>query len=253
VRQRYRALLAYDGTDYQGFQVQSEARTVQGEVEAALKRVTQTFVRVTGAGRTDAGVHASGQVIAFDSGWRHTTAVLQRALNAVLPADVSLRELTVAPPGFQPRFDATGRTYHYRVLCQPVPDPLSRLYTYHVSQPLELQAMQQACQYLVGTHDFASFGKPPQGKNSVRTVTRAEWHRQGPYLVFVIGADAFLYRMVRTIVGLLLQVGRGERVPEKAREILAARDRAQVRVLAPAHGLCLVEVDYPASVLTIGH
>lgn len=245
--QRYRGILAYDGTDFLGFQIQATGRTVQGEVEAALEEVTQSPIRILGAGRTDAGVHASGQVIAFDAHWRHTTAELQRALNAVFPADISLRQLTPAHPTFQPRFDARERTYHYTILNQPVRDPLWRLYAYHVPQTLDVAAMDQASRYLVGTHDFSSFGKPPKGEtfSPVRTVTRAEWGQSGARLTFAISANAFLYRMVRAIVAVLVQVGLGERGPDEVRDILAARDRALVKSLAPPHGLCLVRVEYP--------
>ncbi|MFQ5610941.1 MAG: tRNA pseudouridine(38-40) synthase TruA [Anaerolineae bacterium] len=245
VERRYGAVLEYDGTDFSGFQIQAEGRTVQGELETALRRVTQVETRVIGAGRTDAGVHASGQVIAFTVPWRHTTQDLQRALNAVLPADVALRTLRPVPGAFHPRFDAIRRTYHYTVLNQPERSPLGRRYACHTPQPLDVEAMRQAGQCLIGRHDFASFGRPPQGNKTVRHVTQAEWVAEGPRLTFVISANAFLYRMVRAIVGTLLQVGKGERAPAEMLAILEARERSLAGPLAPACGLCLVEVGYP--------
>ena len=243
---RYRATVAYDGTDFLGYQIQATGRTVQGEIERSLSKITQTPIRIDGAGRTDTGVHATGQVIAFNAQWRHTPEELHRALNATLPHDIVITDLTITDPTFHPRFGAISRTYHYQIINQPWPNVLTRRYVYHVKGNLNLEAMQQASQFLHGKHDFASFGKPPQGQNTVREVTKSEWFVTDYNLfTFTITANAFLYRMVRTVVGTLVQVGLGQTDVNKLPDILAAKDLTQSAPPAPAHGLCLVNVTYP--------
>lgn len=245
---RVRAVIAYDGTDYGGFQRQANAPTVQGALETALARVTQEAITVLAAGRTDAGVHARGQVIAFDTVWRHELSDLRRALNAVLPADISVQEVEEAAPDFHPRYDAHSRHYRYTLYNAPVRWPLGRRYSLHVAAPLDVAAMQRAAQSLVGEHDFATFGRPPQGAVgtgvTVRRVLVAEWRGEPSHLTFDIEANAFLYRMVRSIVGTLLQVGRGKMSVEKFVAVLASCDRSRAGPTAPPHGLCLVEVKY---------
>lgn len=243
---RYRATLAYDGTGFYGFQRQRNAApTVQGEVEAALERISGQRVEVVGAGRTDAGVHASGQVIAFDLDWRHAPQALCDALNAALPEAIAVREVAEAAPDFHPRFDARSRTYVYRLYVAPVRDPLRRLYAWHLTSGLDVAAMQAAAQHLLGTHDFTSFGTPPQGENAVRTVYEAHWEVcvDGEY-AFTITADAFLQRMVRSLVEALVQVGQGRLTVRAFADILAVRQRGLVKGLAPPHGLTLVAVNY---------
>jgi len=251
-----RATLAYDGTDYSGFQRQANAPTVQAALEEAIRDVTREESGVIGAGRTDAGVHASGQVIAFDTSWIEDQASLgseqsgrsagdlQRALNAVLPADIALWELRLAVPGFHPRFDARSRRYRYNVYNAPARDPLSGRYSLHVKGAIDVEAMQQGASLLVGEHDFAAFGRPTQGDSTVRCVLAAEWGGEPPRLQFDIEANAFLYRMVRSIVGTLLEVGGGRLTADAVAEILASLDRDQAGTLAPARGLCLTEVKY---------
>jgi tRNA pseudouridine38-40 synthase len=240
------AKVEYDGTDFFGFQVQAQGRTVQGEIERAIRAVTGTETRVVGAGRTDRGVHARGQVIVFDVVWRHTLQDLHRALNATLAADVAILEIGEAPEGFHPRFSAVRRAYRYRILNQPWPAPLERRTAWYVAQALDVDRMAQATRCLVGTHDFATFGRPPQGDNTVRSVFRAEWtwQRGQPLLTFDIEADAFLYRMVRSVVGMLVQVGQSRLSPEAFDQVFRARDRCLVRQVAPARGLTLLRVDY---------
>ena len=243
---RYRATVEYDGTDFLGYQIQAEGRTVQGEIEKSLRRVTQSAIRIDGAGRTDAGVHATGQVIAFNAMWRHTLKDLHRALNATLPPDIVISDLKPATPDFHPRYQALSRTYEYRILNQHWPDVLQRRYAHHVSQPLNLNTMNQAGLMLIGFQDFASFGKPPRGNNSMRNVLEANWSAiNGNQLVFRITANAFLYRMVRTIVGTLIAVGLGRLAVGEVKKILNAKDLTQSAPPAPAHGLCLVSVTYP--------
>src|SRR5574341_207942 len=241
---RYRATVAYDGSDFEGFQRQARSRTVQVELERALARVAGKPIRVLGAGRTDAGVHASGQVVAFDLGWRHDLTSLRAALNVNLPDDMAVLTIDQAPAEFHPRYDARSRTYVYRLYVAPVRDPMRRLRAWHVTYPLDVAAMRAASECLLGTHDFTSFGSPPQGENPTRTVYEANWNAAGDEWRFTIRANAFLFRMARRIVGTLVAVGQGRVTPEEFQVILAARDRARAAPPAPAHGLTLVEVSY---------
>nr|MBC7245660.1 tRNA pseudouridine(38-40) synthase TruA [Chloroflexota bacterium] len=238
------AIVEYDGTDYLGFQIQRRGRTVQGEIEHALAVVTQQRTRIVGAGRTDAGVHARGQVIHFTVSWGHSLADLHRALNAVLPADVAIVALREAPPGFHARYDARSREYVYTIYNGAVRSPLAARYAYHFGRPLDVQAMDHACACLVGTHDFLPFGWPPKGENSVRTVYRARCWREGDFVYVELEADAFLRAMMRRIVGNLLLVGIGDLSVEGFARLLSLRHRRTPAVAAPAHGLCLVRVNY---------
>ena len=238
------AVVEYDGTDYLGFQVQAQGATIQGEIERALAAVAQEKVRVVGAGRTDAGVHAQGQVIAFNTAWRHPVEELQRALNAVLPKDIAVRELRAVAEDFHPRFDAVSREYRYTIFNQPLRSPLARRFAYHFPQPLNVPAMNEAAGSLVGSHDFASFGRAPQGDNTVREVYRVQWTSEEPFVYFDIVANAFLYRMVRSLVGTLLLVGTGGLSLDEFGEILQSADRSRAGQVAPAHGLCLIKVGY---------
>jgi len=255
---RVRGVVAYDGTEYSGFQRQANALTVQEALEAALAQITQETVTVLAAGRTDAGVHATGQVVAFDTAWQHGLDDLWRALNAVLPADIAFLQIEECAPDFHPRYHARSRHYRYTVYNAPVRWPLALRYSLHVAVPLDVAAMQQAAQSLLGEHDFAAFGQPPKrGRTTVRRILAAEWGQelpfgcahgeraQGrPWLNFDVEADAFLYRMVRSIVGALLRVGRGKMTVEEFAAVLASCDRSQAGPTAPPHGLCLVEVKY---------
>lgn len=238
------AIVEYDGTDYYGFQIQAQGPTVQGEIERALAAVTQEQGRIAGAGRTDTGVHAQGQVIVFSTAWRHSVEELQRALNAVLPEDIAVRELRPVAKGFHPRFDAVSRWYRYTILNQPLRSPLARCFAYHFPHRLDVAAMNEAAGILVGSHDFASFGRAPQGDNTVRQVYRALWTPEEPFVYFDIVANAFLYRMVRSLVGTLLLVGTGKLSLDGFEEILQAADRDRAGQLAPAHGLCLIKANY---------
>ncbi|GAB4567225.1 MAG: tRNA pseudouridine(38-40) synthase TruA [Anaerolineae bacterium] len=240
-----RAHVAYDGTDFFGFQIQLHHRTVQGEIEQALERVTTRPTRVVGAGRTDTGVHAADQVIAFWARWRHRLEDLERALNALLPDDLLLWGVQRAPDDFHPRFSATSRWYRYTIWNGVRPSVFHRRYAWNHVDRLDEGRMNAAAEALIGRHDFATFGQPPQGENTIRRIFRAQWTREGDLLHFDIEGDAFLRRMVRNIVGALVRVGRGEEPPEWVGEILAGRDRSQSAPPAPPCGLCLMRVVYP--------
>ena len=233
--------MAYDGTAYAGFQIQPNAPTVQGELERVLAVICGEPVRITGAGRTDAGVHASGQVIDLRTTSGLAAAELERGVNALLPEDIAISDLEPAADAFHARFSATGRTYEYRIRNAAVRDPLwTRREHWHPGE-LDVASMRAASAHLVGRHDFAAFAA---GESGERTVKRAEWIAEGSILRFEIEADAFLRGMVRGIVGTLLWVGRGKLTVPAFAEVLAAKDRSLAGPSAPARGLCLVAVRY---------
>ncbi|HEX9044694.1 MAG TPA: tRNA pseudouridine(38-40) synthase TruA [Candidatus Limnocylindrales bacterium] len=237
---RYRARVEYDGTDFAGFQVQPGARTVQGELEAALARLTGGIrCRVDAAGRTDAGVHALGQVIAFTYTGRLTATEIESALGGLLPPDVAAREVRRAPAGFHPRFAARYREYRYTVWNGPR-SPLRERQALGVRVPLDTAAMARAAEALVGRHDFSAFGAAdPQ---PVRTVHRIRVRRAGSVVTIDVRADAFLRGMVRRIVAVLVEVGRGKMDEDEVAAALVARRPALQGATAPARGLCLTRV-----------
>lgn len=242
---RYQAIIAYDGTDLHGFQLQSGVRTVQGELEAALQHLAGNPVRVAGAGRTDAGVHAAGQVIAFDLDWRHSLDDLRNALNANLPRDVAVRALNPARDGFHPRFDAKARSYAYHLAFSPARDPLSDRYAWVVWPAPDIALMQQAALHLAGTHDFASFGTAPDpGGHTVREVLRAGVAPGEAGAVFTIEANAFLFRMVRRIVGTLVRVGTGRLTVAAFAALIDQPDSRANTPAAPPQGLRFLAVRY---------
>ncbi|MCL4561626.1 MAG: tRNA pseudouridine(38-40) synthase TruA [Chloroflexi bacterium] len=243
---RYQLILAYDGTQFQGFQRQAYTRTVQGVVEAALRQLSWEGRSILSAGRTDTGVHAVGQVAAFDLDWRHPLPELQNALNALLPLDVAVREVREAAADFHPRYDALARRYRYRCYCQGVRDPLRERIAWKVWPGLEGDTLVEAAGLLQGSHDFSAFGSPPKPHGStLRTVYTAGWMQQDSGWVFEIQGNAFLYHMVRRLVYLQVLIGQ-ERLTLS--DFQAAIDRQQPLPpgLAPARGLTLVEVLYPA-------
>lgn len=252
--------VTYDGTDYHGFQVQAGVPTIQGTLEAALARFCQPVGRVAGAGRTDTGVHARGQVVGVQVYWRHSLMQLQKAWNAHLPDTIAVRGVQVAPPGFHPRFSAEERIYRYYVIAGDGStlgrSPLTNRFALYVAQPLDVGAMQAATDLVVGEHDFATFGLPTQGESTIRRVLAAEWqvltdslvdldHSLPRRLVLTIRANGFLRNMVRKLVGSLLAVGRGEWAIEAMADALASRDRSRSAPLAPPNGLIFEHVVYP--------
>ncbi|MFM2105142.1 MAG: tRNA pseudouridine(38-40) synthase TruA [Chloroflexota bacterium] len=237
---RYRARVEYDGTGFAGSQVQPGERTVQGELEATLARLTgETRVTVDVAGRTDAGVHALGQVIAFTYRGRMTAAEMERALNGSLPSDVAVRDLRRVPLGFHPRYAARYREYRYTVWNGPR-SPLRERHALGVRAPLDTAAMARAAAALVGRHDFSSFGAAD--RQPVRTVHSVRVRRAGSLVTIDVTADAFLRGMVRRIVAILLEVGHGKLDENEVGALLAARRPALNGATAPARGLCLRRV-----------
>ena len=240
----YRAVVEYDGTDLLGFQIQSQGRTVQGEIEHVLRRLVGRPVRVAGAGRTDAGVHATGQVTAFRVPWKHAVGDLFRAINALLPEDIAFRSLDLAPDDFHPRFSAVKRCYRYQFGLWPGHSPLRSRYAWELGPGLDIEAMRRAAAHVVGVHDFATFGQPPQGDITIREVFSVTLTHEPPWLYLDICANAFLRRMVRTIVAALVQVGQGRRSIESIPALIQARDRSLSPPPAPAKGLILTHVFY---------
>ncbi len=242
---RYCALIAYDGTNYFGFQRQREGQpTIQGELERTLTILTDQMIPVTGSGRTDRGVHATGQVVSFQTAWKHGPETLQRALNANLPTDIAVLQLDEVQSEFHPRFDARQRVYQYFIYNQPVRSPLYGRFHWHVRQPLDIAQMNAAAIQLIGLHDFATFGTPPQGERTVREIFHSHWLRQGPVLVYEVAANAFLYRMVRSIVGSLKLVGDGTWTVDEFVAAFRACSRDRCGTVAPPQGLRLVSVKY---------
>lgn len=244
--ERYKVTLAYDGTHFFGFQRQGEARTVQLEVEAALRQLNWQGSTILSAGRTDSGVHASGHVIAFDLKWTHGLEQLSRALNAKLPEDVAVKAIEVAPADFHPRFDATARCYRYQVFFAHQRDPLLRRYAWRVWPSCQIESLQAAADLLRGTHDFAAFGTPPRpGGSTIRAVFQAGWQLDESMAHFEVTANAFLYHMVRRMVYVQVMVGQQRVSLDDLREALTAPARAKLTPgLAPPQGLILKQVLY---------
>ena len=263
-KRRLLAVIEYDGTEFEGFQIQQRGRTVQGELEAAIKQITGEDIGVTGAGRTDTGVHALGQGAHFDTAWRRPLEILQRALNAVLPTDIAVRTIVQVQDDFSARFSATSRTYRFTILNQSIRSPLQERYALLVKEMLDENLMNGAAQYLVGVHDFSAFGRAPSRRKewdesqftlpradgrkpsksdlTTRRIYRAKVERNGTRIAIELEANAFLYRMVRRIVGTLIGVGKGALSVEEFREVIARNRKAGAAV--PPHGLCLIAVNY---------
>ncbi len=239
----YKIVLGYDGTDFRGWQRQPDGRTVQGVLEEALRKITGKRTVVHGAGRTDAGVHALGQTAGFRGAFRLSDEVLLRALNAVLPEDVRVFSLVEAPPDFHARKSARSKLYRYRIDCSPQPSPLDRRFVLHWPYPLKTGRMRRAARLFARTADFTALSSN-RDRSPIRTVTRSELRRSGTELVYTIEAAGFLRYMVRTIVGTLLEVGRGRIAPEQVEEIFRLKDRSLAGPTAPAKGLTLVRIDY---------
>jgi tRNA pseudouridine38-40 synthase len=242
---RYKLIVEYDGTDYHGWQIQARDRTVQGVLEDAVARLFGEACRVSAAGRTDAGVHATGQVAAFSSGKARPPEIVASGLNALTPDDLTIRSVDVVGEEFDPRRDARSRCYRYRIWNARWPSPFWRRYTWHLARPLDIDRMAAAAAVLAGDHDFSSFQAADcDAEHPLRSIRRSDVGRDGDLIVYDVEANAFLRHMVRNIIGTLVEVGSGERDAADMERLLAARDRNLAGATAPASGLCLERVRY---------
>ena len=239
----YKIVVAYDGTDFYGWQRQPKSRTVQGEIEAALARIAGKRIAVTGAGRTDAGVHARGQVANFRADFRMDGLELERALNALLPAAIRVVSLRRAPDRFDARKSAKSKIYQYRILNAPIVSPFDFRYVLHWPGPLDADGMARAAGLFVREADFSAFSSN-RLLHPVRRIVRSEVRRRGREIIYTIEANGFLRYMVRTIVGTLLEVGRGRMEPLQVEELFRLNERRLAGQTAPAKGLCLIKVRY---------
>jgi len=237
-------LLEYDGTCYHGFQFQTNASTIQAELERALHSITGRVIRVIAASRTDAGVHAKGQVVSFRTDLDYPPQVWQRAINSYLPRDISVRGAHQAEDEFHVQKQAVSREYCYAIWNGPYPSPLRARFSYYVPHPLDVEAMNRACSCLLGEHDFSSFSPLPHPR-PVRNVFRVDVGGKGGMACFRVEASSFLPHQVRHTVGALLQVGKGKRKPEGLAELLRARTPGLAGPALSPQGLCLLRVNYP--------
>lgn len=243
--QTIKLTLEYDGTDYVGWQVQLNGPSIQGKLEEALGVLLKQPVRVVGAGRTDAGVHALGQVASFLSPLDLPLRAYVAGLSSLLPRDIAVVAAEQRPEGFDARRAARGKIYRYRIVNRPWRSPVERRQAWEIFRPLDDAAMRAAAPALLGRHDFSAFrASDCQASTTVREVRRLEVRREGEIVTVEIEATAFLKHMVRNIVGTLVEVGTGRRAADSLAELLASGDRDRAGVTAPAHGLCLVEVFY---------
>lgn len=250
----FKLTLAYDGADFYGWQVQPDRRTIQGELSEAIRRVTREQVLPQGSGRTDAGVHALGQVASFALACPIPGPNLQIALNHTLPQSIRVLRVDEVPPEFHARHSATAKTYEYRIHRGDICPPFLARYLYHYPYPLNEEAMYRAAQLLIGQHDFTSFAavNPERGKDeeevdNVRTIFSSCWQRDREIFVYRVRGDGFLHHMVRNLVGTFLLVGKGSLAVEMIPRILAAKSRSEAGPTAPAEGLFLVSVEYEPS------
>lgn len=243
---RYKCIISYDGSGFSGYQVQPNKRTVQSVLEAVLSKMHKgDTVKVVGSGRTDAGVHAKGQVIHFDSPLLIPADKWEKALNSMLPEDISVLKVVPVTESFHARFDAKGKEYRYVLHLSQKRDPFQRKFAYQYPYRLNLQAMEQASKLFLGTHDFTSFcAAKTEVVDKVRTIESIEFTRKAELLTIRFVGNGFLYNMVRILVGTLLEVGSSERSPEDIPIILAHKDRRLSGKTAPGHGLYLWEVFY---------
>ena len=242
---RVKLTIAYDGTNYCGWQIQPNGITIEEVLNKALKKLTGEDIAVIGASRTDSGVHAMGNVAVFDTETTIPAEKIAMALNQRLPEDVVIRKSEEVPLDFHPRYCDCSKTYEYHIINTQIPVPTKRLTNYFVSYVLDLEKMRQAASYLIGEHDFVSFcNVRTDVENTVRTITALDVLQDGEEITIRITGNGFLYNMVRIIVGTLIRVGRGFYEPEKVKEILEAKDRKAAGVTAPAHGLMLMQIQY---------
>lgn len=258
-----RLLIEYDGTNFHGWQKQANLPTIQGELEDALTRITKQPVKITGAGRTDSGVHAAGQAANFSSALRLDESSWVKAINSLLPPDIVIKNAEYVPTEFNARYNAKSKIYQYIILNSDQTSPFLRNFVWHVKQPLSISSMKDAAGYLTGKHDFSSFrASECSAKSPVRTLDMLEitpqkgdrfifpsWVSQDknsslPFFFFTFEARSYLQHMVRNIVGTLIEVGRGRFKPSDIQDILNKKDRCCAGPIAPSHGLFLMEIRY---------
>lgn len=244
---RYQIILAYNGLNFTGSQKQANSRTVQGELEKALRQIGWSGKSVLMAGRTDRGVHASGQVAAFDfAEWKYSKETLLQAINAKLPRDLVVKKLQATSSEFHPRFDATSRTYRYRLFYDKVRDPLRETFEWHVRASFNEETLKESAKLFLGKHDFSAFGSQTiENGATVRTITKSEWKKKPKNeWQFEVTADAFLYRMVRRMVFIQVALAQGKCSLEDVEQALSKKQVQLPSGLAPAHGLTLIQVTY---------
>lgn len=244
---RIKLVVSYDGTNYHGWQIQPNAVTVEGVVNEALSRLLKEEIAVIGASRTDAGVHAYGNVAVFDTESRIPSEKIALALNTYLPSDIRIQSSCQVSDYFHPRHCDSVKTYEYHILNRKISIPTERLYSYHFYWKLDLEKMQQAAKYFIGEHDFKSFcSAKTQVSETVRTIYSLDVWREQDMIKLRISGNGFLYNMVRIITGTLLQVGTGYYKPEDIKEMIAKKDRTVAGACAPANGLRLIGIEYPS-------
>lgn len=242
---RVKLTVAYDGTNYHGWQIQPNGNTIEEELNRHLSELLKEEIKVTGASRTDAGVHALGNVAVFDTRAKMPAEKISYALNTRLPADIRIQDSSEVAADFHPRFCDTVKTYEYRILNRRFPDPTKRLYSFFYYYPLDVQRMKEGAAYLVGEHDFRAFcTMKPELENTVRTIYSLDVEKTGDMIVLRVTGSGFLYNMVRIITGTLIRVGGGFYEPEYVRTILESRDRELAGETARPEGLTLVEIKY---------
>jgi len=238
-------LIEYEGTRYHGFQIQKDVPTIQGEVEKAIQKVTGEMIRLYGAGRTDAGVHAKGQVAAFETESTLSAEIFVKALNSYLSPDIAIKDACIVKASFDPRRDAVSREYRYTINNSTVRSPISRKWAYSVLKKLNIENMNAASEILLGEHDLAPFtNKEGATKNTVRMVTKAEFEQENEFLYFDMVSRAFLPQQVRRTVGSLLEVGSGKLEVSEFFEIACSGEIGRAKPVVPPHGLCLIKVNY---------
>lgn len=242
---RVKMVVAYDGTNYCGWQIQPNGVTIEQKLNEALKHLLGEDIKVTGASRTDAGVHSLGNVCIFDTDTRMPAEKISYALNQRLPEDIVVQSSCEVPMDFHPRFSKSRKTYEYRILNRKMRMPTRRLDTYFFHYDLDVEAMQKAAEYLVGEHDFASFcAANAQSETSVRTIYSCEVFKEEDIITIRVKGNGFLYNMVRIIAGTLIKVGNGDIPAEQMKDIIEACDRSAAGPTAPAHGLTMIGLEY---------
>ncbi len=243
---RVRLTVAYDGTNYHGWQVQNNGITIESELNRCLSDLLKEDIQVIGASRTDSGVHALGNIAVFDTASRMPAEKISYALNQRLPEDIRIQRSEEVAPDWHPRYVTSRKTYEYRIYRGEFPMPVKRLYALFSYRSFDVEKMQQAAGYLVGEHDFKSFCQVgAQVESTVRTLYSVDVEEQGSDLVIRVCGNGFLYNMVRIIAGTLMDVGQGKKAPEEMQDILAAKNRSAAGPTAPAHGLMLMKYEFP--------